>query len=83
MENSGTRASILSVEQLAVNQEWADHSVNGYGWLFIGTDEPHGTVVKWSEESPKEAGSFQPVVNAFYERNFSVILNPEQGKYIR
>ena len=82
MDNSGIRASILSIEQLAVNQQWADRSVNGYNWLFVGTDEPHGTVVRWNEESPREAGSFQPIINVFYERNFSVILSPQEGMFI-
>ena len=82
LENYGIRASILSVEQLALNQPWADKTTKGgKGWLFVGTDQPHGTIVKWSEESPREAGSFQPIVNVFYERNFSVILSPDQGKY--
>ena len=82
LSSNGTRASIVSVEQLAVNQQWADHSLNGYGWMFVGTDQPHGTVVNWINESPKEAGSFQPFVNIYYEKNFSVILNPDQRKYL-
>ena len=82
LDNTGTRVSVLSVEQLAVNQQWSDHSLNGYGWMFVGTDQPHGTSVKWSNESPREAGSFQPIVNIYYERNFSVILNPDQRKYL-
>ena len=77
----GIKASIISVEQLAVNQQWADHSVNGYGWMFVGTNEPHGTIVNWSEEKAKEPGSFQPIVNIHYERNFSIDLNPGERKY--
>ena len=87
---SDVRASILNVEKLAVNQQWSDKSLNGcgstwevlrgYGWMFVGTDQPHGTVVKWNVEEPREAGSFQPIVNVHYERNFSVLLHPGERK---
>ena len=85
-----TKASITSVEKLSVNQQWADHSVDtklsretskGYGWMFIGTDLPHGTMVNWSLESHKEAGSFQPIVDVNYERSFSVTMNKNERKY--
>ena len=82
IQNVGIRASIISVEQLAVNQQWADHLLNGYGWMFVGTDQPHGTVVQWTNEQPREAGSFQPIVNIHYERNFTVLLNPMEGKFL-
>ena len=49
--------------------------------MFIGTDLPHGTMINWSLERPKEAGSFQPIVDVNYERSFSVTLNRNEGKY--
>ena len=90
---SDVRASILNVEKLAVNQQWSGQSgipggsswgdvLRGYGWMFVGTDQPHGTVVKWNVEEHREAGSFQPIVNVHYERNFSVLLHPGERKYL-
>ena len=88
--SSDIKASITSVEKLSVNQQWADQSINvklsretskGYGWMFVGTDLPHGTMVNWALEGHSEAGSFQPMVNVNYERTFSVTLSANQRKY--
>ncbi|ELU18638.1 hypothetical protein CAPTEDRAFT_226414 [Capitella teleta] len=50
--------TILAVEALAVNWQWAEQ---GYNWLSIETDQPHGTEVQWSIDPQQHLmpGSFQ------------------------
>ena len=55
----------------------------GYNWLYVTTDQPHGTVVNWSidpDASRLEPGSFQPTVSAAFDRNFAILLNKNERK---
>ena len=73
---------VYSVEYLAVNQQWAPVGYNGnkgnppiyqmptgYGWMFVETNEPHGTEVVWGSDPSMTSmpGSYQPVVNCTYQ----------------
>ncbi|CAH1774707.1 unnamed protein product [Owenia fusiformis] len=65
--------SFLSVEYLAVNMPW---SPNGKGWLFVETDQPHGTNVVWGSDpaSVSMPGSFEQTVNCTYETDHPVAV---------
>ena len=57
--------------------------ISGYNWLFVTTDQPYGNIVTWTTEanaSRLEPGSFQPVVSATFDRNFSILLNNNKCK---
>ena len=61
---------IVSVESLNVNLPWGDYDdylgwspggLRDSGWLYVETDEPHGTTVRWGRDptQPQLPGSFQ------------------------
>lgn len=66
-------ASVYSVEILSVNQQWSQRSpwdgpYNTYQWLFIETDQAHGSQANWkAEPNVKIAGAFIPWVNVTYD----------------
>ena len=69
---SSTLVSVFSVEYLSVNQQWS--STDSGGWLYVESDQPHGTEVSWAT-SPTAAdmpGSFEPVVNCTYQMTPSI-----------
>ena len=37
---------------LSVNQQWGDRKVGGYGWLWVQSDEPHGSKVETTKKCP-------------------------------
>ena len=60
----------MSVESLNVNLPWGDFDdylawspggLRDSGWLYVETDEPHGTTVTWGRDptQPQLPGSFQ------------------------
>ena len=63
------RVGVVSPEILHLNHQWSE---DGYGWLWLQTDEPHGNVVNWGKDEGADQlpGSFQPKVNATYGREF-------------
>ncbi|ELU10770.1 hypothetical protein CAPTEDRAFT_200204 [Capitella teleta] len=65
---------IEAVELLSVNWQWADA---GYQWLLVETDQPHGTVVQWSDDplQPDMPGSFQRNVQSSYKPSPSLPLS--------
>ena len=76
------KAAVLSVEYLSLNQPWAPSSVDarealtGYGWLYVETDQPHGTSVSWTADGSQSTdyGSFEPVLNCSYSPVVSLPL---------
>jgi hypothetical protein len=74
------RASIDTVETLNLNWQWAQQ---GYNWLLVETDEPHGNKVTWARDAAEAAmpGSFEPLVNVTFDRKFNVSLKKLQGSY--
>ena len=72
--------SVYSIEFLAVNQNWAEYSFfdgpyNNYGWLYIETDQSHGTRITW-QNSPAAGlmpGSFEPTVNCTYDTHVNPV----------
>jgi hypothetical protein len=56
----------------------------GYDWLFVTTDQAHGVVVDWQidpDAARLEPGSFQPVVTAAYENNFTITLDKRNREF--
>jgi len=67
------KVSILSVEELAVNQQFTHQShwdgpYNTYDWFFVGTNQAHGAVVQWKQDPSASLmpGSFEELINATY-----------------
>ena len=69
---------IVSVESLNVNLPWGDFDdylawspggLRDSGWLYVETDEPHGTTVTWGRDpaQPQLPGSFQVSVTYRYQ----------------
>lgn len=67
------KVAIRNVEILSLNHQWA---AQGYNWLQVVPDQPRGTKVDWSNEENSEPGSFQPMLQVAYDRNFSLALEP-------
>ena len=68
----------MSVESLNVNLPWGDYDdylawspggLRDSGWLYVETDEPHGTTVTWGRDpaQPQLPGSFQVSVTYRYQ----------------
>lgn len=72
-QGQDVRVSVWSTEELHVNWQWADQ---GYKWLYIETDQPHGTQVSWGLDpaAGQMPGSFEPFVNCSYQLTASVNL---------
>ena len=45
--NQNTKFQIEAIEKISLNWQW---SQQGYGWLQIVPDQPHGTKVQWIRE---------------------------------
>ena len=67
------KVAVYSVELLAVNQQWSqvshsDEPYNAYKWMFVGTDQAHGTAVNWNNDASAglAPGSFESTVNVSY-----------------
>ena len=71
--DSFLNVSLYSAETLHVNQQW---SKQGYDWLYVETNEPHGTLVTWGTDpaSSEMPGSFEPVVTCTYDGTPAVPL---------
>ena len=70
---------VASVEYLSVNNQWGSatwgqtdaqdyHYYQGSRWLYVESDQSHGTVVKWDVDPAASLmpGSFEPIVNVTY-----------------
>ncbi len=66
-------ASVISVEYLAVNCPWA---LEGYNWLYVGTDRAHGAVALWDLDPHRQdmPWSFEAVINCSYSLVPSLVL---------
>ena len=64
---------ISTIEQLSLNWQW---SQQGYNWLQIVPEQPHGSLIQWTTESNSESGSFQPMLTCGYDKDFRLDLNP-------
>ncbi len=57
----------------------------GYNWLWVSTDQPHGTLVNWAIEpnaEKLEPGSFQPFVESSYDGNNTILINQDNRKIL-
>jgi hypothetical protein len=57
----------------------------GYNWLWVSTDQPHGTLVNWAIEpnaEKLEPGSFQPFVQSSYDGNNTILINQDNRKIL-
>ena len=77
----GVKVQVLSLERLAVNQQWSqvshwDGPYNTYKWLYVGTNQPHGSAVIWTQDpvAGEMPGSFEEMVDVTY--------SPPQGEPI-
>ncbi len=79
---SDVRASIDAVETLNLNWPWARE---GYDWLLVDTDAPHGSQITWGRDAAEAAmpGAYEPVVNLTFDRKFDVSLGKLQGRCAR
>ena len=73
--NQAVNVTVESSEELHVNWQWSDQ---GYKWLYVETDEPHGTTITWGLDPAAGAmpGSFEPFVNSSYQLPAAVPLGP-------
>ncbi len=56
----------------------------GYNWLWVSTDQAHGTIVQWLIDPnayQTEPGSFQPIVESTYDGNTTIIISQDNRKY--
>ena len=65
------KIGIHSVEVLSLNWQWAQQ---GYDWLQVVPDQPRGTKINWSHEENPDLGSFQPLLQCGYDKNFTLDL---------
>ena len=64
-------ASVLFVEQLSVNEQWGSTGTTNFnenGWLYVETDQSHGTSVSWHSDPSTNymPGSFEPDITCTY-----------------
>ena len=78
------KVAVECVEYLAVNEQWAKlgadsrNILTDAGWLYVETDQAHGTAVNWMVD-PSQAimyGSFETVMNCSYSPMPVVPLGP-------
>jgi hypothetical protein len=73
-----TYVDVYSVEYLALNQQFSGMSPY-FGWMFVETNEPHGTDVQWIIDplSAKMPGAFEPVLNCSYQVSPAVEISKD------
>jgi hypothetical protein len=56
-------------------------SIRDTSWLWVEADEPHGAEIKWGTDPTQNQlpGSYEPVVDCRYMKNFSVSLQRAGG----
>ena len=68
--------TLLNIEELQVNLEWAPVSLQGRGWLQVYSEVPHGQNLSWRREDQSVPGGKQPFLLAGYQSPPSLHLEP-------